>query len=203
MLNNVRLEVEEESKMSLELLSEIQKQESLVSKGATLECLVNDAAELEACLIAEGASIEACLVTEGASLEACLVNEVTEIPYSSNDTFKNMFAHEIQSHEQPKSFLDTYEVNENNSNIISDIPNMDPNSDKKEHDDVDYEQQRALFASLINNLKCDVEKCNEVNYEAQQANALLTNELERYKEKGKHFAKDMTIESEYSKRLSF
>nr|GEX25163.1 hypothetical protein [Tanacetum cinerariifolium] len=55
--------------------SEIQKQESLVSKGATLECLVNDAAELEACLITEGASIEACLVTEGASLEACLVNE--------------------------------------------------------------------------------------------------------------------------------
>ncbi|GJX24385.1 hypothetical protein Tco_0228830 [Tanacetum coccineum] len=55
--------------------------------------------------------------------------------------------------------------------------------DKEEHNYVDYEQQRSFFASLISNLKCDVEKCNKVNYEAQQANALLTNELERYKAK--------------------
>ncbi|GJY47351.1 hypothetical protein Tco_0436414 [Tanacetum coccineum] len=73
---------------------------------------------------------------------------------------------------------DTYKANENNSNIISDIPNLDPDRDKEEHDDVDYEQQRAFFASLIINLKCDVEKCNKVNREAQQANVLLTNEFE-------------------------
>ncbi|GJS42419.1 hypothetical protein Tco_0567462 [Tanacetum coccineum] len=78
---------------------------------------------------------------------------------------------------------------------------MDPDRDKEEHDYVAYEQHRAFFASLINNLKCDVEKCNEVNREAQQANALLTNELERYKEKERHFEKDMTIESEYCKKI--
>ncbi|GJW59629.1 hypothetical protein Tco_0108964 [Tanacetum coccineum] len=33
--------------------------------------------------------------------------------------------------------------------------------DKKEHDYVDYEQQHAFFASLISNLKYDVEKCNK------------------------------------------
>ncbi|GKB88701.1 hypothetical protein Tco_0960973, partial [Tanacetum coccineum] len=126
---------------------------------------------------------------------------VTEAPHLNNDTFENLFAHGIQSHEQPESILDTYEVNENNSNIISDVPNMDPDRDKEEHDDVNYEQQRAFFASLINNLKCDVNKCNEVNREAQQVNALLTNELERYKEKEKHFAKDKTIESEYCKKI--
>ncbi|GJT15957.1 hypothetical protein Tco_0874663 [Tanacetum coccineum] len=182
-------------------------------------------------LITEGASIEACLVTEGAALEACLVNEgnenrssdhestssgndaddnigpsyesdtLTKVPHSSNDTFQNVFSHGIQSHEQPESVPDTYEVNEINSNIISDIPNMDPDRNKEEHDHVDYEQQLAFFASLINNLKCDVEKCNEVNREAQQANALLTNKIERYKEKEKHFAKDMTIESEYCKKI--
>ncbi|GJS25852.1 hypothetical protein Tco_0486472 [Tanacetum coccineum] len=118
---------------------------------------------------------------------------VTKVPHSNNDIFENVFAHGIQSHEQPESIPNTYEVNENTSNIISDIPNIDPDRDKEEHDDVDYEQQHAFFASLINNLKCDVEKCNEVNREAQQANALLTNELERYKEKEKHFSKDMTI----------
>ncbi|GKA21038.1 hypothetical protein Tco_0701027 [Tanacetum coccineum] len=52
-------------------------------------------------------------------------------------------------------------MNENNSNIISDIPNMDPDRDKEEHDYVNYEQQYAFFASLINNLKCEVDKSCE------------------------------------------
>nr|GEV73118.1 pyruvate, phosphate dikinase regulatory protein, chloroplastic [Tanacetum cinerariifolium] len=78
---------------------------------------------------------------------------------------------------------------------------MDPDRDKEEHGYVDDEKQRAFFASLINNLKCDVEKSTKVNHEAQQANALLTKELERYKEKEKHFAKDKTIESEYYKKI--
>ncbi|GKA27222.1 hypothetical protein Tco_0713390 [Tanacetum coccineum] len=126
---------------------------------------------------------------------------MTKVPHSNNDTFENMFAHRIQNHEQPESIPNTYVVNENNSNIISDIPNMDPDRDKEEHDYVAYEQQCAFFASLINNFKCDIENCNEVNHEAQQAYALLTNELERYKEKQKHFAKDKTIESEYYKKI--
>ncbi|GJT05808.1 hypothetical protein Tco_0840270 [Tanacetum coccineum] len=64
-------------------------------------------------------------------------------------------------------------VTENNSNIIFYIPNMDPDRDKEEHDYVAYEQQCAFFASLINNLKYDVEKSNKVNREA------LKNELEK------------------------
>nr|GEV54501.1 Gag-Pol polyprotein [Tanacetum cinerariifolium] len=56
--------------------NEMQKQESLVPKGTSLEdCLVTDGAELKACLITEGSTIEACLVTKGVALEACLVNE--------------------------------------------------------------------------------------------------------------------------------
>ncbi|GKF66971.1 hypothetical protein Tco_0193488, partial [Tanacetum coccineum] len=69
---------------------------------------------------------------------------LTEVPYSNNDTFENVFAHEIKNHEQPKSIPDTYVVNENNSNIISDIPNMDPDRYKEEHDYIDYEQQHAV-----------------------------------------------------------
>ncbi|GKB72472.1 hypothetical protein Tco_0933884 [Tanacetum coccineum] len=41
----------------------------------------------------------------------------------------------------------------------------------------------------------------EVNREAQQANALLTKELDKYKEKEKHFAKETTPESEYCKQI--
>ncbi|GJX91727.1 hypothetical protein Tco_0345053 [Tanacetum coccineum] len=155
-----------------------------------LEFLHSEMQEQES-LITEGASIEACLVTEGATLEACLVNEGIAVnDNTGNDADDNI---------GPSYESDT--LTENNSNIIYDIPNMDPDRDKEEHDDVDYEQQLAFFASLINNPKCDVEKYNEVNREAQQANALLTNEFKRYKEKEKDFAKDMTIESKYCKKI--
>ncbi|GJW26428.1 hypothetical protein Tco_0040239 [Tanacetum coccineum] len=131
----------------------------------------------------------------GPSYDSDTVSEV------HHDIFENMLVHGIQNHEQPKSILDTYVLNGNNSNIIFDIPNMDPNRDKEEHDYVDYEQQRAFFASLINNLKCDVEKCTKVNHEARQANALLKKEHEIYKEKEKHFAKDKSTESKYYKKI--
>ncbi|GJU37204.1 hypothetical protein Tco_1185558 [Tanacetum coccineum] len=153
--------------------SEMQKQESLITEGATIEaCLVIEGVALEACLVNEGIIVnDNTGVTErndvdhniGSSYDS---DTVTKAPHSSNDTFQNVFAHGIQSHEQLESIPDTYKVNENNSNIISDIPNMNPDRNKEEHDDVDYEQQRSFFPSLINNLKCDVEKCNEVNREA-------------------------------------
>ncbi|GJS14536.1 hypothetical protein Tco_0409008 [Tanacetum coccineum] len=110
----------------------------------------------------------------GLSYDSDTVSEVR------HDMFENVFPHRIQNYKQPKSIPDTYVVNKNNSNIISDILNMDPNRDKEEHDYVDDEQQRAFFASLVNNLKCDVEKCNKVNRDAQQANALLTDEVSFY-----------------------
>ncbi|GJT69487.1 hypothetical protein Tco_1028773 [Tanacetum coccineum] len=116
---------------------------------------------------------------------------LTEVHHSNNDTCENVFAHGIQNHEQPESIPDTYVVKkENNSNIISDIPNMDPDRDREDHDYVDAEQQRALFASLFNNLKYEVENCNKDYREAQQADTLLTKELKKYKEKEKHFPKE-------------
>ncbi|GJV23849.1 hypothetical protein Tco_1376544 [Tanacetum coccineum] len=71
-------------------------------------------------------------------------NTVSEVHH---DLFKNMFVHGIQNHDLPESIPDTYVVNENNSNIMSDIPNMDPDREKAEHDYVDEEQQHAYSAS--------------------------------------------------------
>ncbi|GJV45612.1 hypothetical protein Tco_1430148 [Tanacetum coccineum] len=78
-----------------------------------------------------------------------------------HDMFENVFAHGIQNHEQPESIPDIYMVNENKNNIIFDIPNMDLDRGKEEQDDVDYEQQRAFFASLNKNLKCDVKNTDQ------------------------------------------
>nr|GEU49194.1 reverse transcriptase zinc-binding domain-containing protein [Tanacetum cinerariifolium] len=194
----------------------IQQQESLITEGAAIE----------ACLVTEGASLEACLVNEGITVNdnmgfmKCsrteLENNSSVTPFSrsedenrSSDKDSSSLVNEcsslgIDADADIRSSNDSNTLlgaNENYSNIIFDILDMDPNRDK-EHDAFDYEKQRAFFASLINNLKCNVEKCNEVNREAQQANALLTNELERYKKKEKHFAKDMIIESEYYKKIN-
>ncbi|GJR98916.1 hypothetical protein Tco_0271090 [Tanacetum coccineum] len=194
--------------------SEMQKQESLVSKGTTLEvCLVTNGEssssqhESNSSRNEIKSSDNEISCSDGNDADADIghpydSDTVTEVPHSNNDTFENVFAHGIQNHDQPESIPDTYLVNENNSNIMSNIPNMDPNRDKEDQHDVDYEQQRTFFASLINNIKCDVEKCNKVNREAQQANALLTNELERYKKKEKYFSKDKSIESEYCKKIN-
>ncbi|GJU74438.1 hypothetical protein Tco_1265843 [Tanacetum coccineum] len=154
---------------------EMQQQESLVLEGTTMETnFSSDITIWEA--ITKNAAIEACLVTEGAALESCLVNEGITI---------NDITGVTESSEK---------VSENSSSETLD-------RNKEGHDDVDYEQQCKFLATLINNLKCDVEKCNEANHEAQQANALLSNELEKYKEKEKHFANDKTIESEYCKKI--
>ncbi|GJU15975.1 hypothetical protein Tco_1143941 [Tanacetum coccineum] len=90
------------------------------------------------------------------------------------------------------------------SDTVTEVPhsNNDTFENVFAHGIQNHEQPESIpDIYVINNLKCDVEKCNKVNSEAQQANALLTNELERYKEKEKHFAKDKTIESEYCKKI--
>nr|GEY25886.1 hypothetical protein [Tanacetum cinerariifolium] len=39
---------------------------------------------------------------------------------------------------------------------------MDLNRGKEERDDVDNEKERVVFASLVNNLKCEVENCTKI-----------------------------------------
>ncbi|GJW40679.1 hypothetical protein Tco_0066524 [Tanacetum coccineum] len=197
--------------------SEMHTRESLVSEGATLEASL----VIEARLVTKGITLDENLVAQQCTVDSTTSSElqnesngsknessslkndkdddigpsydsdtISEVPH---DMFENVFAHGIQNLEQPESIFDTYVVNENNSDITSHIPNMDPDRGKEEHDYVDYEQQRAFFASLINNLKCDVEKCNEVNREAHQIK-LLNDEISNLKsqvcQNNKTFAKE-------------
>lgn len=96
--------------------------------------------------------------------------------------FDNVFAHNQTHPEHSESISDTYVVEQNDSNITFAIPDMDPNRGKPAQDGSSYEQDRALFASLINNFKHELEKCKEDNRKAKQTNVLLTKELERFKE---------------------
>ncbi|GJT61690.1 hypothetical protein Tco_1005223 [Tanacetum coccineum] len=95
-------------------------------------------------------------------------NLLVKVHQSNDDvhTFDNVFAHEIQNHEQPEYINDTYVVN----------------------------QERASIACLINNLQNEVARCNEVNNEAKAFNASLTKELESYRKRANVFEKGVTRE---------
>jgi hypothetical protein len=101
--------------------------------------------------------------------------------------FDNVFAHNQIHPVHSVSISDTYVVEQNDSNITFATPDMDPNRNKPVQDGSSYEQDRALFASLINNFKHEIDKWNNDNREAKQANVLLTKELERFKEMEKGF----------------
>ncbi|GJW66820.1 hypothetical protein Tco_0121244 [Tanacetum coccineum] len=133
---------------------------SLVTEGATLEAsLVIEGMVLDASLVDKQSTVDSSTSSEhhnesnssgnenksydnessssgndadvdiGPSYDSDIVSEV------HHDMFENMFAHGIQNHEQPEFIPDTYVVNETNSSIISNIPYMDPDRVKEEHDD--------------------------------------------------------------------
>ncbi|GJR00340.1 hypothetical protein Tco_0523324 [Tanacetum coccineum] len=177
----------------------------LVIEGAVMEaCLVTKGATLEACLVTEGAVMEACLVTNGATLEACLVTEGVEMDdrnecstsgneNRSSDHESTSSGNDVDADIRPSYKNDTVSEVHHDINIVSDIPNMDSDRHTEEHDYVDYEQQHAFFTFLINNLKCDVEKRNEVNCEAQQIKLLydeISNLNSQVCEKDKTFTKE-------------
>ncbi|GJV29763.1 hypothetical protein Tco_1386211 [Tanacetum coccineum] len=136
--------------------------------------------EIEKRLNEQKMQTQASLVIEGIALDDNLVAK--EINSSGNDinvekTLVETVAFGIENADIGPSY-DSDTVSENNSDSISDIPNMDPVRDKEEHDYVDDEQQHAFFASLVNNLKCGVKNCTKINHEAQQANVFYEKSYE-------------------------
>ncbi|GJY72191.1 hypothetical protein Tco_0475894 [Tanacetum coccineum] len=108
----------------------IQQQESLVTEGTPLEAnLSTNDISLDVSLVTEAYAEKTLVDTVASDIEYADIgpsydsDTVSEVHH---DTFENVFAHGIQNYEQPESIPDTYVVNENNSNIIFDIPNMDP-----------------------------------------------------------------------------
>nr|GEV23897.1 retrovirus-related Pol polyprotein from transposon TNT 1-94 [Tanacetum cinerariifolium] len=79
----------------------------------------------------------------------------------SNDDHYNVFAMESTHPEQSKSVHDTYPIEQDAQNVI--IDSSDMNSDREEidqndDDDNDLAKERELLASLIENLKCEIDE---------------------------------------------
>nr|GEX43655.1 hypothetical protein [Tanacetum cinerariifolium] len=83
--------------------------------------------------------------------------------------------------EKPESINDTYVVDKDDINITPD--SLDTcNDEGKVDQDTTQEEERALFSSLIENMKHGSDESKKINKELKKANMSLYSELTRYKE---------------------
>ncbi|GKB49358.1 hypothetical protein Tco_0900111 [Tanacetum coccineum] len=80
-----------------------------------------------------------------------------------------------------------HQVQQNDSNVISEVSSMEQDGGTVDQHLATVEETRAYFESLYNNLAIKVEKFNSVNRKMKETNADLTTELARYKNQEKCF----------------
>ncbi|GJT76570.1 hypothetical protein Tco_1043295 [Tanacetum coccineum] len=104
----------------------------------------------------------------------------------NNDIF-NMFTQEEQYTELREPILEPHQVQQNDSNVISEVSSIEQSGGIVDQHPATIEETRAYFESLYNNLAIKVEKVNSVNRRMKDTNADLTTELTRYKNQEKCF----------------
>nr|GEU75568.1 reverse transcriptase domain-containing protein [Tanacetum cinerariifolium] len=82
---------------------------------------------------------------------------------------------------------DQHQVPPNDNNVISEVTNVEQSGETIEQHPVNFEETRALYDSLYQNLAIEVEKVNSVNRKLKETNADLTTELARFKNQEKCF----------------
>ncbi|GJX67796.1 retrovirus-related pol polyprotein from transposon TNT 1-94 [Tanacetum coccineum] len=103
-----------------------------------------------------------------------------------NEIF-NMFTQEEQYTELLEPIPEPHQVQQNDSNVISEISCVEQEGGTVDQYPATVEETRAFFESLYNNLALEVEKVNSVNRKMTETNADLTTELARYKNQEKCF----------------
>nr|GEZ31803.1 hypothetical protein [Tanacetum cinerariifolium] len=103
-----------------------------------------------------------------------------------NEIF-NMFTQEEQYTELLKPIPEPHQVPQTDNNIISEDSTMEQSGETVEQHPVNFEETRALYDSLYQNLAIKVEKVNTVNRKLKETNADLTTELARFKNQEKCF----------------
>nr|GEW02321.1 hypothetical protein [Tanacetum cinerariifolium] len=80
-----------------------------------------------------------------------------------------------------------HQVPHNDKSIISDITSVEQSGETVEQHPGNFEETRALYDSLYQNLAIEVDKVNLVNRKLKETNADLTTELARFKNQEKCF----------------
>nr|GEV74178.1 hypothetical protein [Tanacetum cinerariifolium] len=98
-----------------------------------------------------------------------------------NNEIFNMFTQEEQYTELHKPIFESHQVPQNDNNVISEATSVEQGGEIVEQHLANFEETRALYDSLYQNLAIEVEKVNSINRKLKETNADLTTELARFK----------------------
>nr|GEU87281.1 hypothetical protein [Tanacetum cinerariifolium] len=95
---------------------------------------------------------------------------------------------------------ESHQVPQNNNDVIFEDTSMEQGGETVEQHPVNFEETRALYESLYQNLAIEVEKVNSVNRKLKETNADMTTELARFKNQEIRFENCIIKkETEYAK----
>nr|GEU38786.1 hypothetical protein [Tanacetum cinerariifolium] len=103
-----------------------------------------------------------------------------------NEIF-NMFTKEEHYTELLEPIPESHQVPQNDSNVISEVTSVEQSGETAEQHPANFEETRALYDSLYQNLAIEVEKVNMINRKLKETNADLTTKLARFKNQEKCF----------------
>nr|GEU40431.1 integrase, catalytic region, zinc finger, CCHC-type, peptidase aspartic, catalytic [Tanacetum cinerariifolium] len=98
-----------------------------------------------------------------------------------NNEIFNMFTQEEQYTELLEPILESHQVPQNDNVVISEDTGVEQGGETVEQHPINFEETRALYESLYQNLAIEVEKVNSVNCKLKETNADMPTELARYK----------------------
>nr|GEU89918.1 retrovirus-related Pol polyprotein from transposon TNT 1-94 [Tanacetum cinerariifolium] len=104
-----------------------------------------------------------------------------------NKEIFNMFTQEEQYTELLEPILESHQVLQNDNDVISKDTSVEQGGETVEQHPANFEETRALYESLYQNLAIEVEKVNSVNRKLKEPNTDLTTELARYKNQERCF----------------
>nr|GEZ77387.1 retrovirus-related Pol polyprotein from transposon TNT 1-94 [Tanacetum cinerariifolium] len=97
-----------------------------------------------------------------------------------NEIF-NIFTQEEQYTELLEPNPESHQIPQKDNDVISEDTNVEQGGEILEQHPTNFEETRALYESLYQNLATEVEKVNSVNIKLKETNADMTTELARYK----------------------
>nr|GEV73830.1 hypothetical protein [Tanacetum cinerariifolium] len=116
--------------------------------------------------------------TSGTQTDSALVYDIdgsAEVHENCDDNeIFNMFTQEAQYTELLESILESHQVSQNDNDVISEDTSVEQGRETVEQHPVNFEETRALYESLYQNLAIEVEKVNSPNsfYHTEQKIAL-------------------------------
>nr|GEV41821.1 hypothetical protein [Tanacetum cinerariifolium] len=95
--------------------------------------------------------------------------------------------HQPRYTELLEPILEPLQVPQNDNDVTSEVTSMEQGGEIVEQHPANFEETRALYDSLYQNLAIEVEKVNSVNRKLKETNADLTTELARFKNQTRCF----------------